>query len=192
MSIGDANRASATACDNPNSWVTYEINMLKSDYQVPTVVASGNDDFANKISWPACISNAVSVGNTTVTYDGSHGGPLGADAVFGFVDGGSNTAPNLDLVAPGTDICSAVPETLDNDGSKDGWECGWIGTSMAAPHVAGALAIIAQKWPTATVDQMLKALQRSGSNGGVAVTDSRNASVTRTRINVANVMYWGL
>jgi subtilisin family serine protease len=184
MSIGGG-RGRADDCDNPNSWITYEINALKNDYEIPTVISSGNDNYFNGITWPACNSNAVSVGNTTLTAASG-----GVDAVYGYVKYGSNTAATLDLLAPGTDICSAVPVSFDNDGPADGWVCGWNGTSMAAPHVAGALAMLAQKRPTATVDQMVAALQRSGNYGGVAITDSRNTSVTRTRINVANTLYY--
>jgi subtilisin family serine protease len=148
-------------------------------------VASGNNDYTNAVSAPACISTAISVGNTTLTAASG-----GTDAVFGYAtNAGSNSNATLDLLAPGTDICSAVPKVLDSDGSADGWQCGWIGTSMAAPQVAGALAILTQKRPTATVDQMVAALARSGSTGGVAVYDSRNG-VTRTRINIANAVYY--
>jgi len=100
--------------------------------------------------------------------------------------GGSNSSATLDILAPGTDICSAVPVSLDlNDGSKDCVACYWIGTSMAAPHVAGAFAQLRQSRPTATVDQILSALQRRG----VGVLDSSNG-ITRTRINVANAIYY--
>ncbi len=185
ISVGNHAQVAGT-CDDPSTWVTYEINALKADFQVPVVVSSGNDNYANGLNWPACNSNAIAVGNTTLT---SASG--GVDAVFGGVSIGSNTGPTLDLLAPGTDICSAIPKNLDTqDGNANGWNCGWIGTSMAAPQVAGALAILTQKRPAATVDQLLRALQISGNTGGVAVTDSRNTSVTRTRINVANAVYY--
>ena len=158
------------------------INALKG-VGIATTVSSGNDNSATGTRRPSCIANAISVGNTTVDTAGS-------DAVYGYVSGGSNSNTTVDLLAPGTDICSAVPANLDNDGNADGVGCGWIGTSMAAPHVAGAIAVARAFRPgltgtAATVDSIQSALQRSGT----AVTDSRN-SITRTRIHVANLLYY--
>jgi len=146
------------------------INALKNA-GIATVVSSGNDDDPQRISRPGCVANAISVGNTTLDAAGN-------DAVFGYAArAGSNSNATLDLLAPGTDICSAVPNNR--------YECdGWIGTSMAAPHVAGAFAVARSFSPAASVDQILVALQRSGT----AVYDDRNG-VTRTRIHVANALY---
>jgi subtilisin family serine protease len=172
----------ANYCDDDTPGVANEINLLKKHWEVAVVVSSGNDNFNNAVSSPGCVTNAITVGNTTLDSNGD-------DAVFGNIDGGSNTSQIVDLLAPGTDICSAVPVKLDDrDGKQDGWECGWIGTSMAAPQVTGAIAILTQKHPNASVDQALAALQRSGQQGGTAITDSRNG-VTRTRINVAWAVY---
>ena len=141
---------------------------------VITVVSTGNDDNASGVGQPSCFRNALSVGNTTMTASGK-------DAVFGGVGGGSNSAPPLDVLAPGTDICSAVPASLDDDGTADGWQCGWIGTSMAAPQVAGALAVMMEHRPSATPAQLETALKKSG----VSVKDSRNG-IVRKRLDV-----WG-
>ncbi len=181
MSIG-SDLVYSTTCDGNVPTVTDYIRKLRVDYKIPTVISSGNGNSAVGVSWPACISWAVVVGNTTLTAASG-----GVDAVFGGGSGGSNSSSLVDVLAPGTDICSAVPSFLD----ADGWDCGWYGTSMAAPQVAGAMAVLTQKRQAATVDQLVTALQRSGSTGGVAVTDSRN-NVTRTRINVANAVYYNI
>jgi subtilisin family serine protease len=149
---------------------------------IAPVVASGNDNYSNAVGQPACFSAAVSVGNTTLT-------STGADAVFGnasYYDAqgriawtGSNANSTLDLLAPGTDICSAIPNNQS--------ACWYGGTSMAAPHVAGAFATLRQARPTATVDQVQSALHRSG----VSVSDSRQSvPIVRTRIHVDNGVRW--
>lgn len=168
MSIGgggytgycDSTFAATTDAGKVGGW----INAL-TGAGIGVVVSSGNDDYYNAVSKPACFANAVSVGNTTLT-------STGADAVFGYVPrAGSNSNATLDLLAPGTDICSAVPNNR--------FDCTKIGTSMAAPHVSGAFALLRQYRPAASVAQMVTALQRSGTS----VTDSRNG-IVRSRINV--------
>jgi subtilisin family serine protease len=161
-------------CDNAPSdgtvnrtYLTGWIRQLRG-VGIATVVSSGNGNAANGMEQPACISYATSVGNTTRT-------PAGADAVYGNVAGGSNANPTLDLLAPGTDICSAVPLIFNRRGA----ECDWTGTSMAAPHVTGAMAVLRQRRPAATVLQMEQALKA----GGVPVTDSRNG-IVRPRIDI--------
>ncbi len=54
---------------------------------------------------------------------------------------------------------------------------------MAAPHVAGAWAVVKSKYPSAGVDQVLAAL----SSTGVPVLDSRNG-ITKPRIQVDAAM----
>lgn len=184
VSIGGG--VSPTTCDNQVPIVTSYITHLRNTLKIPTVISSGNDNASAGVTWPACISTAVVVGNTTMT-----AATGGLDAVFGNVSVGSNSSSLVDLLAPGTDICSAFPVGLDNDGRADGWRCDWTGTSMAAPHVAGAIAVLTQKRPTATVDQFVAALQKAGATGGVTVTDSRNG-LSRTRINVANAVYYNI
>ncbi len=171
----------AGACDNVDSTFTGWVNALAAR-GVPTVIAAGNDNSSTGTSWPGCVSSAVTVGNTTLT------AAAGVDAVLGNVfPGGSNSSSLVDLLAPGTDICSAVPTYLDpGDGVGDGVDCGYYGTSMAAPQVAGAWALMREGRPGYTLAQTLAALQRRGT----AVSDSRNGLV-RTRINVANAIYYG-
>ena len=60
-----------------------------------------------------------------------------------------------DVTAPGVDILSSLPR---NQWSNHDWS----GTSMAAPHVAGAAALLKQRHPTWTVEQIKSALESTG------------------------------
>lgn len=161
MSLGGGGFISV--CDADNVSRKNAMDLLKS-VNIATVVASGNNGFKNAISAPACISTAISVGSTqTNKYSGS--GCCTDDAISSF----SNSASFLDLLAPGHFIESAVPN--NGYGVK-------AGTSMAAPHVAGAWALYRQAFPNATVDEVLAAL----SNHGVPLTDSNG--ITKPRIQI--------
>jgi len=63
------------------------------------------------------------------------------------------TKPNIS--APGTNICSAVP--------TNSWSCSYTGTSMAAPHSAGAVALLWSCNPglVGQIDQTFQLLQNS-------------------------------
>jgi hypothetical protein len=56
-----------------------------------------------------------------------------------------------DVAAPGVQILSSVP-------AREGTWAGFSGTSMAAPHVAGAAGLLTQRHPTWTVAQLKSAL----------------------------------
>jgi hypothetical protein len=77
-------------------------------------------------------------------------------------------APFLTLLAPGSFIVSSVP--------GGGFET-MMGTSMAAPHVAGAFAVLKALKPDATVDDILAALDSTGkpisADGSTALTFGR-------------------
>ena len=156
MSLGGGQ--SFSNCDGDSRKVA--IDNLRS-VGIATAIASGNNGFTNSLSFPACISTAISVGSTD---DGSNG--TVADAVSSF----SNSASFLSLLAPGRWINSSIPNNLFAN---------FAGTSMATPHVAGAWAVLKQAKPSATVPEVLTALR----NTGVAITDPRN-SVTKSRIRI--------
>ena len=145
MSLGGEATGTTTCNTSPLKPAIDQLRAAK----IATVVAAGNEGLTNALSPPACISTAVSVGSTGDTAGN-------ADSVSFF----SNIASFLSLLAPGEDIVSSVPPS--GFASFDG-------TSMAAPHVAGAFAILRQFAPQASVTDLLDALRA----GGVPVTDAR-------------------
>ena len=138
MSIGGSAYTTSAACDAANPSFKAAIDNLRSA-NVATVISSGNDRYVNAIGWPGCISSAISVGATSDTPD---------LAYF------SNVSEEIDLLAPGMLIYSAVPGV--SVAAKQG-------TSMAAPHVAGAWAVLRQAVPGATVDDIEAALKATGT-----------------------------
>jgi subtilisin len=122
----------ASHCDAEHQPMKEAIDLLRSA-QIATVISAGNEFLTDSLSYPACISSAISVG---ATGDGSdESAPMNVVADF------SNNAPFLNLLAPGSYITSTVP--------GGGFE-GASGTSMAAAHVSGAMALLRQESPIGT------------------------------------------
>jgi subtilisin len=158
VNISIGGQPSSSNCDSDPRKIA--IDNLRS-VGIATVVASGNEGQPGAISAPACISTAVSVGSTD---DGSLG--TTADAISPF----SNSAPFLSLLAPGRWINSSIP---------GGGFANFAGTSMAAPHVAGAWAILKEADPSADVSKILMVLQSTG----LPIMDVRNG-ITKSRIQI--------
>lgn len=158
---GTANYTSACDGTSADQGRNAAFGQLRSVGIAP-VVAAGNNSFASGLAAPACLSNAISVGSTR---DGGPGATP-VDTVSSF----SNSASFLSLLAPGEEIQSSLPS--GNFGSLQG-------TSMAAPHIAGAWAVLEQANPGASVNEVLALLQGTG----VPVTDTRNG-LTKPRLQL--------
>jgi subtilisin len=165
VNIGFSGDQYTSNCDSISPMTT-AINQLRS-VGIATVVASGNEGYANALGFPACVSSAVSVGAT------GDGNSLPAGSVAPF----SNSASFLSLLAPGYFTSAPVPGGGFNNA---------VGTSVAAAHVSGAWAILKQQQPSATVSEVLNRLK----NFGVNVTDPRNG-IIKPRIRIDSALSSG-
>lgn len=127
---------------------------------VATVISAGNNFYPDSVGAPGCVPEAITVGSSD---DGSSSTTVDAWSAF------SNSNFIVDLAAPGRWITSSV---------SGGEYATFQGTSMAAPHVAGAWAVLRQANPGASVQEVLDMLQASATT----VTDS--GGVRQGRINV--------
>lgn len=133
---------------------------LLVERDIAPVVAIGNDSHGNT-SCPGNANHALGVG--AVKKSNGH------VEVAAFSGGGSLDLPNSvpsriikpDVVAPGVDILSCVPST--NERNIDEYRY-MDGTSMAAPHVAGIVAILMAACPTKSVAEIFQALRETAEH----------------------------
>ncbi len=111
---------------------------------VVPVAAAGNQGRPDSVGYPAAYEEFLAVAATTIE-DNS--------AAF------SSTGPEVDIAAPGADVCAPVP---DGYGVRSG-------TSMATPHVAGAAAQLRAAGYSAT--ETRQRLIDTAEDIGLAVTE---------------------
>ncbi|MDI6721016.1 MAG: S8 family serine peptidase, partial [Candidatus Aenigmarchaeota archaeon] len=179
MSLGTVARYSGF-CDSSFDGGSGEVNLTgavnnATFHNISVIASSGNNADTTGMSSPACIQNITSVGSV---YDANVGSKAWspctdssttADQISCF----TNRDPNLDLLAPGS-----VTTSL----SISGGVTDKSGTSMAAPHVAGAFALLRQYKRLEGIIpqpfQILAALNRTGK------IIQENSTQNFTRINI--------
>ncbi len=145
---------------------------------IQPVVSSGNTAFLSGVfrdglSDPGCVPGVVSVG---AVYDDDIGGVnwgpcTDATTVGDQVACFSQTASYLSLLAPGIQVTA-------------GGQSNFTGTSMAAPHVAGAWAVLTSAMPNATQAEILSTLQTRG----VLDSDPRVPGRTTRRLELFSAL----
>lgn len=129
----------AGTCDASSPLLASVFGAVRSAGVVP-VVATGNNGVRGRVASPACLSSVVSVGATTGT---------GSVASF------SNVSATTTLLAPGASMTSSIA------GSSYG---SMSGTSMAAPLVSGAVALLREQNPSFGVTSIVNRLTMTATN----------------------------
>lgn len=163
MSLGGGG-TSDNACGLLNNDALHKAICRSRDQGVAYVVAAGNESANASASVPAAYDDAVITVSALADSDGARGG-TGANTTYGPDDTFatfSNYGSVVDIAAPGVAILST-------------WKSGAYhtisGTSMASPHVAGAVALYAAAHPGALWTEIKNALVTSGEALGSGHTD---------------------
>lgn len=157
MSLGEAENY--TDGTDPTS---VALDTLSARHGTLFVVAAGNAGGYGTVSTPGAASSALTVGAVDDADDVapfSSRGPRALDQVI-----------KPDVTAPGVEIVAARAAGTRED-SAEGEYVAWSGTSMAAPHVAGAAAVLKQARPELTGQQLKAVLMGSAQHTSGSVFD---------------------
>lgn len=159
-------------------------NALKRAYEagVTVVAAVGNGEDGNGINL-----------DTTPIYPACYGENEMEDWIIGVAssdrDDRRSSFSNYgalctDISAPGEDVISTVYQTIDHPQFQNFfYGSGWSGTSMAAPMVSGAAALLKSKYPSLTPDE-IKSILRLSADPILSDGDAKG-KVGAGRLNLA-------
>lgn len=156
MSLGSSALYSTSNCDGAAIALGMEdvIRTLRGRGVLITA-STGNQGSKSTIALPACMADVLGVG---AVYDSvgnfSYYGCADPSAQLGSVTCFTNSSEAIDIVAPGAPITAS---------RRGGGIVTYAGTSMAAPHVAGVIALMLQaSRGTLTADQTEHILKSTG------------------------------
>lgn len=162
-------------------------NVVAADISV--VAAAGNDANAEVSQMvPAGFPEVIAVASTTArdgTSNSKRVSAIKADTASFFTTDGkynSSTGVGVAISAPGEEKEDIKFPTINSLGilstALGGGTTRMSGTSMAAPHVAGVVALMLEKDPTLTPVEIKALIMTSGTGQGVSPLDSPTGSYT--------------
>jgi hypothetical protein len=135
-------------------------------------VSAGNDRTDSSRWIPAAYPEVITVSALADLNGQPGGGGARTCSSFGGYDVDdtfadfSNYGPAVDIIAPGKCIVSTFPTTHDSSGYRT-----ISGTSMASPHVAGAIALYKVLYPDATPADVRAGLLAAGTQNWTTSSD---------------------
>jgi subtilisin len=148
---------------------------------VAFAVAAGNSDADARNYSPAAFDNVLTV-SALADFDGAPGGLGGPtcrndqdDTLADF----SNWGPAIDIAAPGVCILSTYPIERGEYGTISG-------TSMASPHAAGALALLASRTNPGNATDVFNLYNQVKDAGNFNWTDDSDDGIMEPLLDVSN------
>ena len=146
---------------------------------VTMVFAAGNSGPNSVVPVPNGMDEVISVGNACKVVDSCGEGNIAGD---------SSTGPAVDIAAPGSNIIStylppslvgaikpfsggSYGSTTEEEAQNNAFYTAASGTSMAAPHIAGVIALMLEIDPTLTPSQIRDLLMSTATDKGPAGQD---------------------
>jgi len=146
-----------------DAWITSESGSIEGGDSTSTIDEPGNADrvitvgsFNSKSTWPSLSGNQ--------DYSGEY--PVGQLSAFSSQGPTRDGRTKPDICAPGAWICaagSADAASFQFLANPDGQHVMEIGTSMAAPHVTGTIALLFSLDPGLAIDDVREILTATGS-----------------------------
>jgi subtilisin family serine protease len=149
---------------NPNDAESIAVDNAVAD-GVVVVIAAGNDGEYASITSPGNARDAITVGSANIEREVSSFSSRGP-VLWEDEEDNRNYLVKPDILAPGEYICAAMlTSSLSNNTCLSEY-IEYTGTSMAAPHVAGAAALLLQKNPLWNPAEIKMALRNSADDLG--------------------------
>ncbi|MEU6798563.1 S8 family serine peptidase [Nonomuraea wenchangensis] len=159
------------------------VNDLTAETGTLFVIAAGNAYEKETVGTPGAADAAL----TVAAVDKS-------DQLAGFSSRGPRVGDGglkPDIAAPGVDIVAARASGTSMGNPVDDRYTAASGTSMATPHVAGAVAIMAQQHPDWTAQQLKSALMSTAKDDGFTVYEQGAGRVDLERATRQQVFATG-